>query len=202
MPDISKWIGLVDSLDVIIDSIGGTNIRAISAELLNVTENWARGRPQGSPKLTYIYTSGTWVHGDDHKNIKTDTSPITNPIEFISWLPAQEQRVLVNPLLNGIVIRPSLLYGRSGSLLGTLFKTASEGRVAWFGEPDDRWALIHTDDLAELYVLAAQKAQLIGGKVFDAANDFTESVEDVLKSLAKIIGVSSPPQYLKPTTRE
>lgn len=128
--------------------------------------------------------------------------PITNPIEFISWRSAQEQRVLVNPLLNGVVIRPSLLYGRSGSLLGTLFKTAEEGRVAWFGEPDDRWALIHADDLAELYVLVAEKAQLIGGKVFDAANDFTESVDDILKSLARLTGVSSSPQYLKPTTRE
>ena len=201
--DPSKWLPLVPSLDVVIEAIGGMEIRTISAQLLKVTgDEAAKTRPPGAPKLTYIWTSGTWLHGDDHKTIKTDTSPITNPIPLIAWRPQQEQSVVTNTALNGIVIRPSLLYGRGGSLLGGLFKSALDGQVAWFGNPDDRWALIHTDDLAELFVLAAEKGQLVGGKIFDAANDFTESVDDVLKKLSELTSADKPPQYLKPTNRK
>lgn len=139
------------------------------------------------------------MHGDDHKTIKTDTSPITNPPKLVAWRPAHEQRVVTHPVLNGIVIRPALVYGRSGSLMGSVFESASKGKVAWFGNPDDRWALIHTDDLAELYLLVAEKAQLVGGKIFDAANDFTESVDDVLRKLVEVSGVSGPHEFLKPT---
>ncbi|KAF4565285.1 hypothetical protein EYR36_001855 [Pleurotus pulmonarius] len=77
--------------------------------------------------------------------------------------------------LNGIVIRLSLLYGRGGSLLAPLFKSAQEGKVAWYLAPGGRFALVHADDLADLYVRAAEKAQIIGGNIFDASNEFTES---------------------------
>jgi hypothetical protein len=105
-------------------------------------------RPQGTPKLTYIYTSGTWVHGDDRNNIVTDTSAL-NPPDLVSWRPKREQDVINSSILNGIVIRPALLYGRSGSLLAPFFKSASDGNVWYPGTPGGRFAVIHTDDLAD-----------------------------------------------------
>ena len=106
------------------------------------------------------------------------------------WMrsPDQEQRVVTDANLNGIVIRPALLYGRSASLLAPLFKSASEGKVAWYGTPGGRYALIHTDDLSDLYVRASEKAVIAGGKIFDAANDITESVDDVLEKLVEVSG--------------
>ena len=187
---------------MVIDAVGGTDIKVLSEQMLQATAEAAGRRPAGSPKLTYVYTSGTWVHGNDLKTIKTDTSPITNPAELIAWRPDQEQRVVTNPILNGIVIRPALLYGRSGSHLATLFQDASEGKVAWFGTPESRWAVIHTDDLAALYLLLAEKAQLVGGKIFDAANSYTESLPDVLKTLARVSGASGEPVFLQPTNRK
>jgi len=100
----------------------------------------------------------------------------------------QEQAVISDPNLDGVVIRPALLYGRSGSLYEPLLNLTSEGNVAWYGTPRGRYALIHTDDLADLYVRASEKAVIAGGKIFDAANDITESVDDVLEKLVEVSG--------------
>ena len=201
--DPSTWLPLVASLDVVIDAVGGTEVKTLSETLLNAVAATAQSaRPVHAPKLTYIYSSGTWVHGDDRTTIKTDISPITAPAGLVAWRPEQEQRVVTNTILNGVVIRPGMLYGRSGSLFAPLFQSASEGKVRWFGTPEDRYALIHADDLAELYLLAAEKGQLVGGKIFDAVNDFTESADDLLKKLVKVSGAQGPHEFVKPSNCE
>ncbi|KAI0933019.1 hypothetical protein AcW2_001466 [Taiwanofungus camphoratus] len=198
--NFSLWLPLVASLDVIIETVGGMEIRVLSNTILNATvEAVQQYRPTHAPKLAYIYTSGTWVHGENRKDIVTDTTPITNSAELVAWRPEQEQRVITNSIVNGIVIRPSLLYGRSASILAPLFKSAYEGKVAWYGTPGGRYALIHCDDLAELYLLAAEKSSIVGGKIFDAANDFTESVDDLLQKLVEVSKAKGPYEYIKPS---
>lgn len=156
-------------------------------------------RPHGAPKLTYIYTSGTWVHGENRNEVVTDTTPIRSPPELVAWRPEREQVVVNNKILNGIVVRPGLLYGRSGSLLAPFFQSASEGKVWYPGTPGGRFALIHADDLADLFVRVIEKAAICGGRIFDAANDQTESADDVLAALVKVSGAQTPYEYRAPT---
>ena len=195
------WVDIVKDLDAVIECVGGSaDIKTLSEEILLAVSKAAKElRPQGSPKLTYIYTSGTWVHGDNRKEIITDTTPIRPTNELVAWRPAREQQVINDVNLNGIVIRPSLLYGRSGSLFAPFFKSASEGNVWYPGEPGGRFAVIHTDDLANLYVRAAEKAAICGGLIFDAANDQTESIDDVLDTLVKVSGAQKPYEYRTPS---
>jgi len=197
----TTWLHLVGTLDVVIDAVGGTaDIRSLSNFLLSSISAAAKElRVSSAPKLTYIYTSGTWVHGDDRKNIVTDTTPCTNPVKIVDWRVGQEQNVITDPNLNGIVIRPALLYGRSGSILAPLFKSAAEGKVAWYGAPGGRYTLIHADDLADLYVRASEKAAIVGGNIFDAANDVTESVDAFLEKLVEVSGTRGGYEYIQPT---
>lgn len=141
------------------------------------------------------------MHGDDRINFVTDTTPITSPTELIAWRPAHEQAVITNPVLNGIVIRPSLLYGRSASILSALFRNAYNGKVSWYGTPGGRYAVIHADDLAAMYVLVAEKATIATGKIFDAANSTTESVDELLAKLVVVSGAKGPYEYVAPSTR-
>ncbi|KAF8810810.1 NAD(P)-binding protein [Phlegmacium glaucopus] len=196
----AQWVNLVKDLDVVIEAVGGSaDIKKLSADTLLAVSQAARElRPQGSAKLNYIYTSGTWVHGDNRNEVITDTTPIRSPAELVAWRVDSEQLVINDKILNGFVIRPGLLYGRSGSLLAPFFKDASEGNVWYPGTPGGRFAFIHTDDLADLYVRASEKAVLCGGKIFDAANDITESADDVLAALAKVAGAKGY-EYRKPT---
>ncbi|KAI0076345.1 NAD(P)-binding protein [Panus rudis PR-1116 ss-1] len=177
--DSSKWISLIAEIDAVIEAIGGTpDVQTLSLTVYNAVVEAAQSRrPANAPKLAYIYTSGTWVHGENH-NIVTDTTPITNPVPLVAWRPL--------PIVNGVVIRPALLYGRSASILSVLFKTAHAGKVSWVGAPGGRYALIHADDLAELYIFAA-------------ANDLTESVDDILGKLVQVSGAKGPYEYREPS---
>ncbi|KAG5220450.1 NAD(P)-binding protein [Salix suchowensis] len=172
------------------------------AILRGVSESASKLRPPGAPKLTYIYTSGIWIHGDNRKDVVSDTTPITKPIDLVTWRIPFEQAVIGDPNLNGFVVRPALVYGRTASILAGLFRSASEGKVAWYGTPGGRYCLVHADDLADLYVRAIEKAQVLGGQIFDAANDFTESVDDLMQRLTEISGAQSPYEYIPPSTRE
>ncbi|KIK53305.1 hypothetical protein GYMLUDRAFT_941821 [Collybiopsis luxurians FD-317 M1] len=81
-----------------------------------------------------------------------------------------------------------MLYGRGGSLLASLFQSAADGLVSWPATPGGRYALIHSDDLAEMYVLTCEKAALMGGVTFNAVNEYSESVDDILSALVKVSG--------------
>lgn len=193
-----SWHHLIPTLDVVIEAVGG-DIKLLSGTIFQTVSKAAQTmRPQGAAKLSYIYTSGTWVHGNSRTDIVSDTTPITNPVDLVSWRPAVEQLVVHDPVLNGIVIRPALLIGRSGSILASFFRAASEGKIIYPGTPGGRFATIHADDLADVYLRAAEKALIVGGQIFSVGNDFTESVDDFLQKLVKISGAKSY-EYKEPS---
>ncbi|KAJ7637767.1 hypothetical protein B0H17DRAFT_1164058 [Mycena rosella] len=197
--DSNAWIPLISTLDVIIEVIGGGDLKTVgNTTFERVTKAAAELRPPGAPLLSYIYSSGMWVHGDSRTETVTDTTPISRSLELVTWRPALEQLVVRSTAVNGIVVRPALLYGRSASIFAALFKGASEGHVAWPGTPGGRYSVIHADDLADLYLRLAEKAHMIGGKIFDAANPNTESVDELLQKLVVISNAKGPYEYKKP----
>lgn len=114
-------------------------------------------RSTGMPKVAYIHTSGTWVHGDNRSVLRSDGSPLPNPSPIVAWRPLLEQEVITSSEVRGIVIRPSLVYGRGGGLTAFLFGQAESGQISWFGTPGGSYATVHGDDLAEAYLLATEK---------------------------------------------
>ncbi|KAJ7696316.1 hypothetical protein B0H17DRAFT_1007874 [Mycena rosella] len=197
--DSDAWSPLISTLDVVIEAIGGGDLKTLgNTTFERVTKAATELRPAGAPFLSYIYSSGTWVHGDSRTETVTDTTPISRSVELVAWRPTLEQLVVRSTAVNGIVIRPALLYGHSASLLAELFKSASEGHVAWPGTPGGRYAMIHVDDLADLYLRLAEKAHLVGGKIFDAANPNTESVDELLQKLVVVSNAKGPYEYRKP----
>ncbi|KAF7796082.1 hypothetical protein EIP86_007253 [Pleurotus ostreatoroseus] len=198
--DLNPLSSLFSTLDAVIDASSGPDIRTSSAALLaSFSEIVRTHRPAHAPKLTFICTSGTWVHGTSRTQPVSDTTPLSAPATLVVWRPAQEQAVLTSTDLAGIVIRPALVYGRGASLFAPLFKGASEGAVRWFGSSEDRYALIHCDDLAELYVLAAERATLVRGLAFDAANDMTEGADELLRRLVRVSGARGPHEFIEPS---
>ena len=200
----TPWLDLIKTLDMVIDAVGGTaDICTLSTSLLLSISPAAKDlHPHIAPKLTYIYTSGTWVHRANHKDTISDTTPCTKPAKLVAWRLDQEQWVVTDLELNGIVVHPALIYGHSGSLFEPLLRAASEGKVAWYGTPGGRYALIHPDDLADLYLRASEKAEIAGGKIFNAANDMTESVDDFLEKLVQVSRAKSGLEYIKPVNCE
>jgi hypothetical protein len=66
-------------VDIVIDASGGPSNELAGTILEAVKDLATRTRPHG-PALTFIYTSGTWVNGDNRTegngDWKTDGSPL------------------------------------------------------------------------------------------------------------------------------
>ncbi len=111
------------------------------------------GALRGSGK-PFLYTSGIWVMGDTGGKVVDETTPV-NPTPLVAWRPAQEERVRKGEGLKGIVIRPAMVYGRGGGIVGGFAAQAREkGVVQVIGTGENRWPFVHVDRLADLYVLA------------------------------------------------
>lgn len=77
-----------------------------------------------------------------------------------AWRIDIEQKAIssISASFTANVIRPSMLYGGSGSLIGdVLFSSAKAGEVTWFGDENARMATIHKEDLGEAFRLCAEK---------------------------------------------
>jgi nucleoside-diphosphate-sugar epimerase len=112
------------------------------------------GRPFG-----IVYTSGVWVLGAT-PTPASEGAPTDHPAAAVAWRPAHERRVLdaASDRIATAVVRPGLVFGEKRGLIVPWFKTAvEEGRAAFVGTGDQRWALVHRNDLAELYRLVIER---------------------------------------------
>ena len=108
----------------------------------------------------FIYTSGIWSHGDTGGKVVDETSP-PNPAALVAWRQKVEERVLggVKRGIRSVVIRPAIVYGRGGGIpAGFVDSARKEGAARYVGTGKNRWPLVHVDDLADLYLLALEKA--------------------------------------------
>jgi nucleoside-diphosphate-sugar epimerase len=101
-----------------------------------------------------VYTSGVWVLGRTGDTPAFEGSPTDHPAALVTWRPLHERRVLEggSHQLATAVIRPGLVYGGRGGLLGAYFESAEkEGAARFVGDGGNRIPLIHVEDLARLY---------------------------------------------------
>ena len=135
------------------------------------------------PPKTLVYTSGTWVLGNSSDQKLTEESP-AKPIQEVAWRPEVEEMVLD---AQGIVIRPGVVYGKSGGMTGRWFKGASNGGVVQIvGEGHNHWAMVHVDDLAQGYLQAIQSG--LRGEIFNLVDSSAATVMEMSSAAAKAAG--------------
>ena len=130
----------------------------------------------------FIYTSGVWVLGSTGDKVANERTPV-NPTPLVAHRPAIEQEVLgfKDRGVRTIVIRPALVYGRGGSGPTMFTKSAREtGAARYVGDGQNRWPFVDVDDLAQLYVLALEKAA--PGSLYNAAHGPSYRVREVAEA--------------------
>jgi nucleoside-diphosphate-sugar epimerase len=154
------------------------------------------------PKLGFIYTSGTWVHGSS-LGIITDLdvagsslSPTQAP-SLVEWRPAHEQTVLTaKNILDVMVVRPALVYGRNHAIWASFFSPVVQAATTKQQSVNiplakGRPAVIHVDDVATGLHCAIEKLELISGTgvypVFDLVGQ-SESMQDIFDAFAREVG--------------
>jgi len=138
----------------------------------------------------FVYTSGTPIYGDTGLKVVDENTPL-NPPPFFAWRPDMEQQVLAaaSQDVRSIVLRPATVYGRGGgtSLLVLLRQAQQEHIAHYVGTGENRWSAVHVDDLADLYVLAFERAS--AGSVLNAAAGASVSMKDLATAIGLAIGL-------------
>lgn len=95
----------------------------------------------------YVHSGGVWVYGDTSQFI--DESAPQSPPPLVAWRAANERTVLDSG--HAVLVLPGVVYGREERLVKLLSEPA-EGH--YIGDGGNHWAVVHVDDIAQLYVLA------------------------------------------------
>jgi nucleoside-diphosphate-sugar epimerase len=149
---------------------------------------------QGSGK-PLILTSGTGVLGNTGDIVYEEDTPIA-PAESpaVKALQARltiEKSVLSATGLRGVVLRPPNVYGRGdGRVVFWMLRMAAQklGAVPYaVGSGDNLWTFVHVDDLADLFVLALEKAS--SGELFHAGAQGGLRTEDIASALSQGMGL-------------
>ena len=114
---------------------------------------------QGTSKR-FVYTSGCLLYGSTGDTPATEDSPLY-PIDLVRFRQALEGEVLAATAdgVHSIVIRPAWVYGNGGGTAMMMAGSAKEhGAARYVGDGKNRWTTVHADDLADLYLLALEKA--------------------------------------------
>ena len=116
-----------------------------------------------------VYTSGAWVYGDRGDAVVDEDAPLA-PIPIVAWRPAHEERVLGARArgVRGIVIRPTVVYGEGGGIVGQLVANANPGPLRIVGSGTNRWSTVRVDALAELYAAVVEQPAANG--IYNAIN--------------------------------
>src|SRR5205814_109624 len=117
------------------------------------------GALEGSGK-PYLYTSGIWSQGDTGGTVVDESMP-TQPFAHVAWRKPIEDRVrqAAQRQVRSVDVRPGIVYGRGGGIPAGFTEAALKNGAARFvGTGENRWAMVHVDDLADLYLLALERA--------------------------------------------
>jgi nucleoside-diphosphate-sugar epimerase len=107
-----------------------------------------------------LYLSGIWVYGDTGGHVVDEQAPLTGPLPLVSWRVAHEEAALAFAPRGAdvTVFQPGIVYGGTRGILGELFARGHRGEpVTWPGDGGQHWSLVHVEDVAEAFRIAAER---------------------------------------------
>ncbi len=137
---------------------------------------------------TYLHTGGSWVYGDTD-GVADETAPWNAPA-VVAWRRPVEEAVLRRAEGGGrpVVVQPGLIYGRENRLIDHFYAAPGKqaGAIAYIGDGSNRWALIHVDDAAALYVAALAAP---AGATYLGVSGVSPTAKEVALALSRAAGI-------------
>ncbi|MEU4098842.1 NAD-dependent epimerase/dehydratase family protein [Streptomyces sp. NPDC026673] len=183
-------IGGLADLDVLRTAAGraGAVVHLAQADSGEADLAAASAMQDGVGAGTYVHTGGTWVYGDTDGVV--DESAPWNPPPLVAWRRPVEDRVLERAAHGGrpVMIRPGLLYGGENRLIDIFFTAPGKraGVIPYIGDGGAHWALVHVEDLAELYVAALGAEP---GAVYVGVGGVNPIARDVATAISRAAGI-------------
>ncbi|RYC28825.1 NAD-dependent epimerase/dehydratase family protein [Lichenibacterium minor] len=142
---------------------------------------------RGSGKR-FAYTSGCLVYGSTGDEPATEDSSL-NPIDLVRWRQKLEGEILESKTtgVHPVVIRPAWVYGNRGGTAMMMYGSAKEyGAARYVGDGQNRWTTVHADDLADLYVLALERAP--AASIFNGAHGAAVPLVEIARAASEGAG--------------
>lgn len=144
---------------------------------------------ESSEGRLFVYTSVLFVLGDVSNGANETTLP--NAPSHLQWRADLEREVLesAGATLRCAVIRPGMVYGGgNGGAVSELFRgAAEEGVSTYVGSGDNRWPLVHRQDVAALYRLIIEKR---ASGIYHAVDEQPLPVREVAELASQAAGKS------------
>jgi nucleoside-diphosphate-sugar epimerase len=186
----SAVTGGLEDLDVLRDAAARAEavIHLAQASSAEMDLAAATAMQDGVGAGTYVHTGGSWVYGDTD-GVKDETAP-WNPPGVVAWRKKVEDAVLARAAEGGrpVIVQPGLLYGGDNRLIDLFFIAPGKenGAVPYIGDGANRWALVHIDDIASLYVSALSAE---AGSVYIGVGDDHPTMKQVAEAAARGAGL-------------
>jgi nucleoside-diphosphate-sugar epimerase len=136
----------------------------------------------------FLYTSGCFLYGATGDTPATEDSPL-NPLELVRFRQALEAEILaaVDDGVHGIILRPAWVYGNHAWTTMMMYGSAQEhGAARYVGNGQNRWTCVHVHDLADLYLLALEKAP--AASIFNGAHGTAIPLIDIARAASEGAG--------------
>jgi nucleoside-diphosphate-sugar epimerase len=197
---IEPVLGTLEDTDILTEyaKLSDAVIHTADSDHLKAVETFiAALRGSGKP---FLHTSGSSVVGDDARGDTASEQIFDEETPFVP-MDIRADRVAINNLVRkagiedwvrGIVVVPSMIYGHalglpveSDQLPQIIRKSRELGAGVHVGKGVNRWSNVHIKDLAQLYVLALEKAPSAS---YFFAESGEESYGDIAKAVSEALG--------------
>jgi nucleoside-diphosphate-sugar epimerase len=157
------------------------------------------GALAGSGKF-FLHTSGAGIVADMAEG--AERAPVYDEETPVHPLPARAPRLaLINDIraaaknnIRSVVVAPPMIYGHGDGLhphsiqIPKMIDVARQkGAVLYVGPGTNRWSNVHVEDLADLYLLALEKAP--GGAFYYAECGREEAFGDIAAAIGTMLGL-------------
>jgi nucleoside-diphosphate-sugar epimerase len=191
-----RWAATLPNVDAVIhaacdfdSAMGAIDTRLLDTLLPALAAQLAKPR--------FIYTGGCWLFGATGGEVATEETPF-RPLPAFAWMVPQLRRILRATEVGGIVIHPAMVFTAGGGVFSRFARDAVERDAIRVVQGEDvRWPLVHSEDLAELYVLALERAPARSSYIGAAVEGLP--VGRIARAFAKRFGArQQQPQIISP----
>jgi len=187
LADLEPWVGRLKNCDAVVHAAFDPEETATQDQ--HALEAVRAGVTDGRVKRL-LYTSDAWVHGETSGRLIDESTPL-QPLALVKWRAAHEE-VAIDYAENGletVVLRPAIVYGGAGGILGSWWREAREEHgVTYPGDGSQHWSMVHRDDVAEGYLLALEHAQ--PGSRYLLADESRHTVLEMAEAIARWTGAT------------
>lgn len=182
-----SFLAVARGCDVFVHCASENSSATVARDRAAIDAFLSASRDTQAPRA-FLYTSSVWVYGDTGGRTVDETAPLA-PLGLARWRLEHEQLVLAatSARLRTLVLRPGCAYGGAGGLTVPWFASAVAGEVEMVGDGTNCWATVHVDDVAEAYVLAAERAP--GGEALNISDGTNPRVGEMVAAVAAAAGI-------------